>query len=313
MAAGPRLHFCWQASRQGWLEEKICETNVANPTHLDAFLFLRNFALDGRRVISILPATMNSSSNLHSRRTFLVTSAGAAAGLALSQFDVFAADPAPAAPTGPFKLDKLPYAFDALEPSIDAKTMEIHHGKHHASYVTKLNEAVAGMKDVPAEVGTLISDLSKLPEKSQMAVRNQGGGHYNHTLFWSLLGKSGASGVGGEASGKIGPALVKEFGSFKGFQEKFAEAATKRFGSGWAWLIVKPDGSLAVTSTANQDSPIMKGIVPAAEVGTPILGLDVWEHAYYLKYQNKRPDYIAAWWNVVNWSQVDELLAAAKK
>jgi superoxide dismutase, Fe-Mn family len=235
----------------------------------------------------------------------MLTSAGVAASTVLSQS-------ADAPPAGPFKLAPLPYAFDALEPHVDAKTMEIHHDKHHAAYVTKLNEAVVGLTGISDDPKALITDLSKLPEKAQMAVRNHGGGHFNHTLFWSLMGKAGASGVGGEPSGKIGPAIIKAFGSFKDFQTKFAEAGMKRFGSGWAWLIAKPDGSLTITSTANQDSPLMQGIVPAAEQGSPLLGVDAWEHAYYLKYQNKRADYITAWWNVVNWSHVDELLAAAK-
>jgi Fe-Mn family superoxide dismutase len=248
---------------------------------------------------------MITSPSTVTRRSFILTSAGVAASTVLSS----AAD---APPTGPFKLAPLPYAFDAVEPHVDAKTMEIHHGKHHAAYVTKLNEALVGLTGIPEDPKALISDISKLPEKAQMAVRNHGGGHFNHTLFWSLMGKVGSAGVGGDPSGKIGPAIIKTFGSFKEFQTKFAEAGMKRFGSGWAWLITKPDGSLAITSTANQDSPLMQGIVPAAEQGTPVLGIDVWEHAYYLKYQSKRADYIAAWWNVVNWSHVDELLAAAK-
>ncbi len=209
-----------------------------------------------------------------------------------------------------FTLAPLPYAYDALEPHLDAKTMEIHHDKHHAAYVAKLNEALVGTK--APDLKTLLSNLSSVAEKTQPAVRNQGGGHFNHTLFWSLMGKPGTAGVGGEPSGKIGPALVKAFGSFKGFQEKFAEAGMKRFGSGWAWLVARPDGSLLITSTPNQDNPLMKGVVPETDLGTPILGLDVWEHAYYLKFQNKRADYIGAWWNVVNWSHVDELLGAAK-
>lgn len=250
---------------------------------------------------------MNPPNSALSRRSFLITTAGAAVGSTL------VSQAADAPPAGPFKLGDLPYAFDALEPHIDAKTMEIHHGKHHQAYVTKLNEAVAGLTGIPTDAAKLIADISKLPEKAQAAVRNHGGGHVNHTLFWSIMGKPGSKGVGGEPSGKIGPAITKAFGSLKEFQTKFAEAGTKRFGSGWAWLIVKSDGSLAITSTPNQDSPLMTGIVPAAEAGTPILGVDVWEHAYYLKYQSKRADYITAWWNVVNWSQVDELLAAAQK
>ncbi len=249
---------------------------------------------------------LNPPPAILTRRSFLITTAGLAASSTLGA----AADAPPA--TGPFTLGALPYAFDALEPHVDAKTMEIHHDKHHGTYVTKLNEAVADIPNVATDVKALISDLSKLPEKKQTAVRNQGGGHYNHTLFWSLMGKAGTPGVGGEPSGKIGPALASAFGSFKGFQEKFTDAGIKRFGSGWVWLIAKADGTIGITSTPNQDSPLMRGMVPEAEQGTPILGLDVWEHAYYLKYQNLRAKYIEAWWNVVNWRQVDELLAAAK-
>ncbi|QNN22082.1 superoxide dismutase [Planctomycetales bacterium ZRK34] len=203
-----------------------------------------------------------------------------------------------------YTLPDLPYAFDALEPHIDAKTMEIHHDKHHAGYVSKLNAAVEGL-DVPDCVFTLISDLSKLPEDKRGAVRNNGGGHANHTLFWTVM----AQGAGGAPSGDLAKAIDDAFGSFDKFKEAFANAAATRFGSGWAWLVVT-GGKLAVCSTANQDSPVMGQAVAGCE-GCPILGLDVWEHAYYLNYQNRRPDYIAAFWNVVNWDKVAEYYAKA--
>jgi Fe-Mn family superoxide dismutase len=204
-------------------------------------------------------------------------------------------------------LPDLPYAHDALEPHIDKQTMEIHHGKHHNAYVTNLNNALAGtgLEDVP--VDELIADLSKVPDDKRTAVRNNGGGHSNHSLFWKLMKPGG----GGEPTGELADAIQAAFGDFNAFKEKFAQAATTRFGSGWAWLIVDASGKLAVTSTPNQDSPLMKGV--ADVTGTPILGLDVWEHAYYLKYQNRRPDYIAAWWNVVNWDEVAARYEAAKK
>ena len=204
-------------------------------------------------------------------------------------------------------LPDLPYAHDALEPHIDKQTMEIHHGKHHNTYVTNLNNALAGtdLEDVP--VDKLIADLSKVPDDKRTAVRNNGGGHSNHSLFWKLMKPGG----GGEPTGELADAIKAAFGDFNAFKEKFAQAATTRFGSGWAWLVVGANGKLAVTSTPNQDSPLMKGV--ADVTGTPILGLDVWEHAYYLKYQNRRPDYIAAWWNVVNWDEVAARYKAAKK
>jgi len=198
-----------------------------------------------------------------------------------------------------FTLPDLPYPTDALEPHIDKTTMEIHHGKHHNGYVTKLNAAVESL-DVPDDVNALISDLSQVPEDKRTAVRNNGGGHANHSLFWKVMGPDG----GGNPDGDLAKAIDDEFGSFDKFKEAFAAAAAGRFGSGWAWLGVKSDGKLCVCSTPNQDNPLMKGIVECT--CTPILGLDVWEHAYYLKYQNKRPDYIAAFWNVVNWDQVAE-------
>ena len=192
-----------------------------------------------------------------------------------------------------FTLPALPYAFNALEPHIDARTMEIHHGKHHNAYVTNLNNAVAG---TPAE-GLSLEELMKSISKHPMAVRNNGGGHYNHSLFWTLM----APNAGGTPEGKLADAINSAFGSFDEFKTKFNAAATGRFGSGWAWLVKDEAGKLVISSTPNQDNPLMD----LAEVkGTPLLGLDVWEHAYYLHYQNRRPDYCAAWWNLVNWSVV---------
>lgn len=202
----------------------------------------------------------------------------------------------------PYTLPNLPYSLNALEPHIDAKTMEIHHGKHHQAYVDKLNaalptvlEAVPEFADQPIE--TILCNLDRVPESVRTAVRNNGGGHYNHSLFWKTLSADG----GGEPKGDLADAIAKEFGSFADFQSKFAEAATTRFGSGWAWLIKKADGSLAIVSTPNQDNPIM-----GDRTVVPLLGLDIWEHAYYLNYQNRRPDYISAWWSVVNWAFVEE-------
>jgi Fe-Mn family superoxide dismutase len=207
-----------------------------------------------------------------------------------------------AAPQMSFTLPPLPYAFDALEPYIDAKTMEIHHDKHHNAYVTNLNKALESSADLQKlSIEELLAQLGKVPENIRTAVRNNGGGHLNHSMFWKLMKKGG----GGEPSGDLAGAIKGAFGSFADFKTKFAQAASTRFGSGWAWLLVK-DGKLAVESTANQDNPIMDG-------GKGVLGLDVWEHAYYLKYQNKRPDYIEAWWNVVNWAQAADNFAAAKK
>ena len=210
-----------------------------------------------------------------------------------------------------FTLPALPYPSNALEPHIDARTMEIHHGKHHNAYVTNLNNAIAGQAALESKtIEQLCADLNAVPESIRAAVRNNGGGHYNHSLFWTIM-SSPASGGGGKPSGDLAHAIDKHFGSFDAFKEQFAKAATTRFGSGWAWLGVKTDGSLCVCSTANQDNPLMKGVVDC--LCTPILGLDVWEHAYYLKYQNRRPDYIAAWWNVVNWSAVAKRYEAARR
>ena len=192
-----------------------------------------------------------------------------------------------------FELPKLNYAYDALAPHIDAKTMEIHHTKHHAAYVNNVNAALEGSPAANDSIEKLMANISK----QSVAVRNNGGGHYNHKLFWEVIGPKG----GGKPAGKLLSAIEKDFGSFDAFKEEFAKAAATRFGSGWAWLVKTADGKLVVTSTPNQDNPLMD----IAEVkGKPILGLDVWEHAYYLNYQNRRPDYIQAFWNVVNWDAV---------
>lgn len=198
-----------------------------------------------------------------------------------------------------FTLPALPYAFNALEPHIDAKTMEIHHGKHHNAYVTNLNAAIAGKPEESLSLEEINAGISKYP----VAVRNNGGGHYNHSLFWTVIGPN----AGGTPTGELSTAINTAFGTFDEFKTKFAAAATTRFGSGWAWLIKDASGKLTITSTPNQDNPLMD----VAEVkGMPLLGLDVWEHAYYLHYQNRRPDYIAAFWNVVNWSEVAKRFAA---
>ena len=196
----------------------------------------------------------------------------------------------------------LPYAYNALEPHIDEQTMQIHHDKHHAAYVGKLNDAVKGTEFENQNVEDILRNINKVPENIRGAVRNHGGGHANHSLFWQVLGAN----AGGEPGGELGSAIKSAFGSFQGFKDKFSAAGATRFGSGWAWLVVKGGGSVDVYSTANQDSPLMEG-------DTPILGMDVWEHAYYLKYQNRRPDYIAAFFNVVNWTKVAEKFAEAKK
>ncbi len=206
-----------------------------------------------------------------------------------------------------FTLPDLPYGYDALEPHVDTQTMQIHHGKHHNAYVTKLNAAVSGLPDLEAmTVKDLVADLNSVPMEIRPAVRNNGGGHANHSLFWSIMSPDG----GGKPSGDLGNAVDEAFVSFDKFQESFANAAMTRFGSGWAWLGVRDNGTLCITSTPNQDNPFMRGVVDT--VCTPILGLDVWEHAYYLKYQNRRPDYIAAWWNVVNWTAVADRFTRAK-
>jgi Fe-Mn family superoxide dismutase len=200
-----------------------------------------------------------------------------------------------------FTLAPLPYANDALEPNFDALTMEIHHDRHHQAYVTNLNAAVAGTELEGKSIEELLANISKAPAP----VRNNGGGHWNHTFFWNSISPNG----GGEPVGELATAITSKFGSFASFKDEFKKAATGRFGSGWAWLIVTKGGEVAITSSPNQDNPLMD----IAEVkGTPVIGLDVWEHAYYLKYQNKRPDYIDAYWNVVDWKAADALYVANK-
>ena len=235
------------------------------------------------------------------RRYFIRGLAGAAlsaAAVAGPMSKLLAADAPkaapPAPPTGPFKLPPLPYAYDALEPSIDKLTMQIHHDKHYQAYVNNLNIAIKGHEALGSmSIDDLVANLEQVPESIRTAVRNNGGGHANHTLFWEIMGPGG----GGEPKGKLLDAINSTFGSFAKFKEEFTKAATTRFGSGWAWLNADKQGKLSIESLPNQDSPLTAG-------KTPLLGLDVWEHAYYLKYQNKRPDYIAAWWNVVNWDAV---------
>ena len=198
-----------------------------------------------------------------------------------------------------FELPALPYDHGALEPHIDARTMQIHHGKHHQAYVDNANKALDGTEWADKSVEEVVANLDKLPANKQAVVRNNAGGHANHSLFWQVMGPGG----GGSPSGDLGAAIDSAFGSFDAFKQKFAQAGITRFGSGWAWLIKEGSG-LAVVSTPNQDTPLMEG-------KTPILGVDVWEHAYYLRYQNRRPDYLKAWWNVVNWSAVDQSFAKA--
>jgi len=191
-----------------------------------------------------------------------------------------------------FTLPTLPYSYDALEPYIDAPTMELHHGKHHQTYVDKLNVAIKGTEHADNPIEELLQNLESLPKDIRTAVRNNGGGHYNHSFFWEIMSPDG----GGELDGALGDMINASFDSFNSFKSQFGDAGAARFGSGWVWL-TQEDGQLKISSTPNQDSPMMDGV-------RPLLGLDVWEHAYYLKYQNKRPDYIEAWWNVVNWSEV---------
>jgi len=201
-----------------------------------------------------------------------------------------------------FTLPPLPYAPEALEPHIDAATMKVHHGGHHNAYVTNLNKALESAPDLAGKSveELLANNLSAVPENIRTAVRNNGGGHANHSMFWAIMGPNG-----GSASGEVATAINNSFGSFDSFKEKFTTAAMGRFGSGWAWLVRKGDGSLEVTSSANQDSPLMEG-------NFPVLGLDVWEHAYYLKYQNRRAEYVNAWWNVVNWAEINRRLREGK-
>ena len=240
---------------------------------------------------------------LMTRRQALATTLLSGAALSLLQpRGASAADPAPASePTGPFTLPPLGYGYDALEPYIDTETMQLHHDKHHAAYIKKLNEALAGeAKDyAKMSIEELLTKVATMPEAIQKTVRNQGGGHYNHTLFWQMLKKNG-----GDPSEQLAVALTTTFGSIEAFWTKFSEAATKQFGSGWAWLVVDENKKLAVVSTPNQNSPI-------SDKQTAILGLDVWEHAYYLKYRNKRPDYIAAFPKIVNWDFVNTRYAKA--
>lgn len=194
-----------------------------------------------------------------------------------------------------FKLEPLPYNFDALEPHIDARTMEIHHDKHHQAYTDKLNAALEGTEFADKDVNEILSNIETIPEDKRQAVINNGGGYSNHNFFWEIMSPDG----GGEPTGELNDAINSAFGSFEEFKKQFSEAAASRFGSGWAWLVKNDAGDLEVISTPNQDSPIMGG-------DTPIIGIDVWEHAYYLNYQNKRPDYVSAWWNVVNWERANE-------
>ncbi len=232
-----------------------------------------------------------------SRRSFFQVSAVAGAALAVTTSKVLAQAPAaiPPAPPGPYQLPPLPYDFAALEPHIDALTMQIHHDKHHAAYVMNLNVAVQGTKVGEQSVEDLVTHLADVPEAIRTAVQNHGGGHANHSLFWSTL----AAGGGGEPTGELAQAIQRDLGGFAALKAALTEAATKRFGSGWAWLSVGADKKLSIESTANQDSPLSQG-------RTPILGIDVWEHAYYLKYQNRRPEYLAAIFNVIAWPAVAE-------
>ena len=200
-----------------------------------------------------------------------------------------------------YAVPDLPYAYDALEPIIDSRTMQLHHDKHHVAYTSKLNDAITGTEFDNQPVEEILRQLDKVPESIRPAVRNNGGGYINHNLFWEIMGPD----TGGTPCGELAGVIDNAFGDFKSFQNQFAAAAATRFGSGWAWVVINIDGSLEINSTANQDSPYMEG-------NTPILGLDVWEHAYYLNYQNRRPEYISAWWNVVNWDSVAQKFSAAR-
>jgi Fe-Mn family superoxide dismutase len=234
------------------------------------------------------------------RRQLLQSAGAGAAALALSPLSALAVQDR--GQQGPFTLPKLPYAFDALEPHIDAKTMEIHHDRHHKAYVDNLNKAVAGHPDLANKrIGQILRQIDTVPQAIRTAVRNNGGGHYNHSMFWVIMGPK----AGGQPKGELAKAIETAFGSFDEFQKQFTNSAMTRFGSGWAWLIHN-HGKLAIESTANQDCPLMKGQVP-------IIGIDVWEHAYYLKYQNKRADYVKAWWSVVNWDHAAERYQRAVK
>jgi Fe-Mn family superoxide dismutase len=237
------------------------------------------------------------------RRELLQASAAGAAALALAPLAPRAARAADDKPG--FELPKLPYAYDALEPYIDAKTMEIHHDKHHKAYVDNLNKALEGHPDLQKmSVEELLRDIDKVPQNIRQAVINQGGGHANHSLFWEVMAKN----AGGKPGGDLAKAIDEAFGDFDKFQAKMSDAAVKQFGSGWAWLVVGDGGKLEVVALPNQNSPLL----PMNHHRTPILGIDVWEHAYYLKYQNRRPEYVKAWWNVVNWDNVAERYKKAK-
>ncbi len=244
------------------------------------------------------PALPERNSIMMTRRQVLKTTALASvAYAAASTLRIANAQLAPAAspPKGPFTLPPLPYPIDALEPHIDAQTMQIHHDKHHAAYVANLNKAVAQFPDLGKKpIGDLLKDLNAVPETIRTAVRNNGGGHYNHSLFWQMMNKN----AGGEPAGELSKAIDQKFGSFGSFKDQFTKAALGVFGSGWAWLVAE-GGNLTIEPAPNQDSPISRG-------KQPLLGLDVWEHAYYLKYQNRRADYIAAWFNVINWDDVSQ-------
>lgn len=244
---------------------------------------------------------MNPDVALSRRAVVKTLGAGAALlGLGLIPSRASAADAAAASAPQPFTLPPLGYAYAALEPHIDAQTMEIHHSKHHQAYITNANNALANQPSLQGKSAEeMLKNLSTLPEAVRTPLRNNVGGHVNHAFFWKVIGPAG----GGAPTGPLGEAITKTFGSFDAFKTQFAAAAASRFGSGWAWLVLK-DGKLAITSTANQDSPLSEG-------AAPVLGLDVWEHAYYLKYQNRRPDYVAAFWNVVNWTQANANFAAA--
>ena len=206
----------------------------------------------------------------------------------------------------PFELPALPYAFDALEPAIDRQTMEIHHDRHHGAYVKNLNAALEKHGNLQSQTPEqLISNLNAIPDDIRTAVRNNGGGHVNHSMFWKIMAKAGGKNVGGDATDAVCKAIASGFGSFNDFKTKFNETGTKHFGSGWVWLAAGRDGKIQILSTPNQDNPLMQGLYP-------IMGNDLWEHAYYLKYQNKRPDYLAAWWSVVNWNEVNQRFLAAQ-
>jgi Fe-Mn family superoxide dismutase len=244
------------------------------------------------------------------RRHFIAASGAAAAGTAFAADKKKGNGEANLVPDG-VSLSQEPLAYDyaALEPHIDAKTMEIHYSKHHAAYITNVKKALDEAKLKAANVVSLIQDIPSLPDSIQTVVRNNGGGHVNHTLFWRWMRPEGKGAK--DPGGKLAEAIQSTFGGLDDLKKAMNEAAMKRFGSGWAWLVYTKDKKLVVTSTANQDNPLMKGIVPDAEYGRPLFGVDVWEHAYYLKYQNKRQDYLTAWWNVVNWERVERNYAVA--